>query len=237
MPLRYEIPPYLQKIASAAKTNLQNKPECTEGDFVATFSSTLQEVQDALQRAGIDDPEGWKAATILRIQDETLHLLYEIHREPSAPQKPGKKTADHVVQSQPRAEENSPAKSDWEIFRGIQGVLVDALGVGPDEVTLHASLTANLGAESIDFLDIVFRLEKTFNIKIPRGELFPEDILGTSEYVQKEDGLVTSEGIEKLRERMTFLNLDDFAKAPHIKNFADLLTVQALINYVKGKMQ
>ena len=236
MPLRYEIPPYLQKIASAAKTNLQNKPECTEGDFVATFSSTLQEVQDALQRAGIDDPEGWKAATILRIQDETLHLLYEIHREPSAPRESERKTADHVVQSQPRAEENSPAKSDWEIFRGIQGVLVDALGVDPDEVTPHASLTADLGAESIDFLDIVYRLEKKFNMKIPRGELFPEDILVDSEYVLDE-GFVTSEGIEKLRERTPFLNLDDFSRAPYIDNFAKLLTVQALINYVKGKMQ
>ena len=53
-----------------------------------------------------------------------------------------------------------------DYFQKIQEVLDDALGVDEDEVTPDASLTADLGAESIDFLDIVFRLEKTFDFKI-----------------------------------------------------------------------
>src|SRR5206468_6300906 len=56
-----------------------------------------------------------------------------------------------------------------EIYSKVQGVLVDALGVDEEEVTPKASLIDDLGAESIDFLDIVFRLEKAFDIKIPRG--------------------------------------------------------------------
>src|SRR5688500_4386186 len=87
-----------------------------------------------------------------------------------------------------------------EIFSKVQTALVDALGVDEDEVTPEATLIGDLGAESIDFLDIVFRLEKAFDIKIPRGELFPEDILTSTEYIN--DGKVNSTGIAKLKERI-----------------------------------
>ena len=63
-----------------------------------------------------------------------------------------------------------------EIFDKVRETLVDALGVDDDEVTPEATLIEDLGAESIDFLDIVFRLERNFDIKIPRGELFPENL-------------------------------------------------------------
>src|SRR5947208_15800976 len=93
-----------------------------------------------------------------------------------------------------------------EIFEKIKTSLVDALGVDEEEVTPDATLVGDLGAESIDFLDIVFRLEKAFDIKVPRGELFPEDILTNSEYIQ--NGKVTPEGLAQLRKRMPFANLD-----------------------------
>src|SRR6478735_4416558 len=99
-----------------------------------------------------------------------------------------------------------------EIFAKIRTALVDALGVDEEEVTPDATLVGDLGAESIDFLDIVFRLEKAFDIKVPRGELFPEDILTNSEYIQ--NGKVTPEGLAQLRKRMPFANLDAFAAKP-----------------------
>jgi acyl carrier protein len=68
-----------------------------------------------------------------------------------------------------------------EIFEKVQAALVDALGVDDDEVTPEATMVGDLGAESIDFLDIVFRLEKAFSIKIPRSELFPEDVFRISQ--------------------------------------------------------
>ena len=58
-----------------------------------------------------------------------------------------------------------------EIYEKVREILVDALGADESECTMDATLMGDLGAESIDFLDIVFRLEKTFNVKIPRGEL------------------------------------------------------------------
>jgi acyl carrier protein len=122
-----------------------------------------------------------------------------------------------------------------EVFEKIQAALVDALGVDEEDVTPAATLVGDLGAESIDFLDIVFRLEKSFNIKIPRGELFPEDILTDSKYVQ--DGKVTEVGIVELRKRMPFANLDDFAKNPVVQDFGSLLTVADMCRFVESKVE
>jgi acyl carrier protein len=121
-----------------------------------------------------------------------------------------------------------------EIFEKIKIALVDALGVDEDEVTPEATLVGDLGAESIDFLDIVFRLEKAFDIKIPRGELFPEDILTNSQYVK--DGKVTEGGVAELRKRMPFADLDGFAKNPVVQDFANLLTVADMCRFVESKV-
>lgn len=124
--------------------------------------------------------------------------------------------------------------SKEEIFEKIKTCLVEALGVDEDEVTPEATLVGDLGAESIDFLDIVFRLEKTFNIKVPRGELFPEDILTNSEYVR--DGKVTPEGLAQLRQRMPFADLNAFEANPNVKDFGNMLTVQDMARYVESKV-
>ena len=122
-----------------------------------------------------------------------------------------------------------------ELFEKIQAALVEALGVDDDEVTPEATLVGDLGAESIDFLDIVFPLEKSFDIKIPRGELFPEDIFTNADYVQ--DGRVTDAGLEELRKRMPFANLDDFAKNPIVQDFGNTLTVADMCAFVEGKVE
>ena len=121
-----------------------------------------------------------------------------------------------------------------EIFSKVQEALVDALGVEDDEVTPEATLQGDLDAESIDFLDIVFRLEKAFDIKIERGELFPEDILTSTDFV--EDGRVNSAGIIKLRERMPFADLTKFERDPVVQKLGQQLTVQDMCNFVEHKL-
>ena len=121
-----------------------------------------------------------------------------------------------------------------EIFSKVQEALVDALGVEDEEVTPEATLQGDLDAESIDFLDIVFRLEKAFDIKIERGELFPEDILTSTEYV--EEGRVNSAGIVKLRERMPFADLSKFERDPVVQKLGQQLTVQDMCNFVEHKL-
>ena len=124
--------------------------------------------------------------------------------------------------------------SKEEVFEKVRESLVDALGVDDDEVTPEATLVGDLGAESIDFLDIVFRLEKSFDIKIPRGELFPEDILTNTDYVV--DGKINAEGLSELKKRMPFADLNKFEENPLVQEFATSLTVQDMCNYVESKV-
>ncbi len=124
--------------------------------------------------------------------------------------------------------------SHEEIFEKVREALVDALGVDDDEVTEGATLQGDLDAESIDFLDIVFRLEKSFDIKIERGELFPEDILTDAEYVH--DGKVNEAGIGKLKERMPFADLTKFEAEPIVQNLGQQLTVKDMCNFVEYKL-
>ncbi|NQV29112.1 MAG: acyl carrier protein [Rhodopirellula sp.] len=121
-----------------------------------------------------------------------------------------------------------------EIFAKVQETLVDALGVDDDEVTEDATLVDDLGAESIDFLDIVFRLEKNFGIKIPRGELFPENLAADASFV--EDGKVTEEGIATLKAKMPHADIDSFADDPKIENIQSLFTVNMITNFVENKL-
>ena len=121
-----------------------------------------------------------------------------------------------------------------EIFSRVKETMVEALGVDEDEVIGKATLTGDLGAESIDFLDIVFRLEKAFNIKIPRGELFPESILNNPSFVN--DKKLTASGLAELRKRMAHADLSEFEKDPQVDRIAELFTVDAIVRYVEGKI-
>jgi len=122
-----------------------------------------------------------------------------------------------------------------EVFEKVKDVLVDALSVDDDEIKPEATLMRDLGAESIDFLDIVFRLEKAFEIKVPREELFPaENILNSSELVS--DGKLTEKGLAELRERLPHTDLTEFEKDPDVNKLADLFTVEAIVNFVDNKI-
>ncbi|HBN77224.1 acyl carrier protein [Rubinisphaera italica] len=125
--------------------------------------------------------------------------------------------------------------SSEEIYSKVQETLIDALGVDDDEVTPEATLVGDLGAESIDFLDIVFRLEKTFDIKIPRGELFPENLAAAnSDFVK--DGQVTEAGLAELREKMPHADIDQLADDPQVENIQNLFTVQMICNFISNKL-
>ncbi len=125
------------------------------------------------------------------------------------------------------------APTSDEVYSKVQAALVDALGVDDDEVTPEATLVGDLGAESIDFLDIVFKLEKAFDIKIPREDLFPGDILTNAEYVS--DGKVTAQGVAELKSKLPWADLSKFEANPRVQDFGDLLTVGDLVRYVQSK--
>ena len=122
-----------------------------------------------------------------------------------------------------------------EIYGKVARVLVDALNVDEDDLTPTATLQGDLGAESIDFLDIVFRLEREFGIKIPRGELFPESIFqGNSDFVR--EGLVTDQGMHELRSRMPYADLGAFDQDRRLSAVSNLFTVNLITRYVAWKL-
>src|SRR5437764_11062817 len=123
-----------------------------------------------------------------------------------------------------------------EIYSKVSATLVEALNVDEEDIRPDATLQGDLGAESIDFLDIVFRLEREFGIRIPRGELFPESIFqGDPEFVQ--DGRVTEKGLAELRARMPFADLAQFEQDPEVSHISDLFTVELIARYIQGKLE
>src|SRR5262245_48545931 len=125
--------------------------------------------------------------------------------------------------------------SQEEIYSKVSATLVDALNVDEEDVKPTATLQGDLGAESIDFLDIVFRLEREFGIKIPRSELFPESIFqGDPEFVQA--GKITPKGLSELKARMPYADLSRFEKDPDFEGLRDLFTVDLISRYIRSKL-
>ena len=120
-----------------------------------------------------------------------------------------------------------------EVFSKIQQVLSGALGVEKDEIRPEASLVRDLGAESIDFIDIIFRLEKAFDIKIPSGELFPGNILNDEQFVK--EGRVTPAGLEELKAKVPYLDIQSFSKDPQVSRLADFFTVRMVMSYIQDR--
>src|SRR5207248_5298905 len=122
-----------------------------------------------------------------------------------------------------------------EIYSKVSATLVEALNVDEDDITPESTLQGDLGAESIDFLDIVFRLEREFGIKIPRGELFPDSIFqGDPDLVR--DGRVTDLGMAELRSRMPYADLSDFDRDRRLDAVPELFTVGLVTRYVAWKL-
>jgi acyl carrier protein len=96
------------------------------------------------------------------------------------------------------------------VYPKVAQIIADALGADAGDVKLDVPLIEGLDAESIDFLDLVFRLERAFGVKIPRGKIV-EDARGDlpeSEFEQK--GLVTDVGLKRLKEFLSEVPADRF---------------------------
>lgn len=124
-----------------------------------------------------------------------------------------------------------------EINERVNSVIIQTLNVDDDEVKESAHLIYDLGAESIDFLDMTFRLEREFGIKIPRDELFPESVFRENpEYIK--DGKVTDEGVKRLKEALPYAQdfgiVEDKRTVDSVK---ELFTVGLIYNYVDWKLK
>jgi acyl carrier protein len=127
-----------------------------------------------------------------------------------------------------------------QIFESVRDVLEEALGADADEITLDATLTGDLEAESIDFLDIVFRLEKKFStpakpFKISQGELFPENLMENPAWVS--NGKFTDSGMAMLKQRMPHVDFSQFESDRDVNKVGELITVKSLVDFVERKLR
>ena len=121
-----------------------------------------------------------------------------------------------------------------DIVKNVVTIIAQALRADEKKITLQSSLIKDLGAESIDFLDIVFRLEKTFKIKIPKGELFPEKLLTDARFVK--EGKITPAGIDELKTKIPSANWQEFSKNPLVSNLGEVFTVGMIVDYLYEKL-
>ncbi len=121
-----------------------------------------------------------------------------------------------------------------EIYTKVKGCLSEALGVGEEDMAPETSLTRDLEAESIDFVDIIFRMEKAFGLKIPQGELFPQEIFSDKRYVAA--GKLTSDGMDVLRARYPYIDLSSAGGPLPVSELARYYTVDMLVKYVEHKL-
>ena len=121
-----------------------------------------------------------------------------------------------------------------EIFEKVKDVLDNALGADPEDVTMEATLIGDLGAESIDFLDISFKLEQEFSIKIDQGELFPENLMSDDTLV--EDGKLTDKAMDILRERMPHVDFSRLDADRRVNQLSEVFTVESLVDFIERKL-
>ena len=121
-----------------------------------------------------------------------------------------------------------------EIFDKVKEVLENALGVDAEEVTPDATLIGDLGAESIDFLDISFKLEQEFSIKIDQGELFPENLMSDDSLVQ--DGKLTDKAMDLLKDRMPHVDFSKLDEDRRVDQLSEVFTVSSLVDFIERKV-
>lgn len=125
-----------------------------------------------------------------------------------------------------------PRDEILEVFPRVAGTIADALGRDVEEVKLTSPLMEGLDAESIDFLDIVFRLERQFQVKIPRGKIV-EDARGTlSEAEFEQNGYLTEAGLKQLREHLSEVPAERFRSPMKSRDVPLLFTVETFCKLV-----
>jgi acyl carrier protein len=123
-----------------------------------------------------------------------------------------------------------------EIYDATKEAVVGALGVGEDEVTPEATLMDDLGAESIDLLDILFRIERSTGVKIQASDLgeyiqggIPDDEFGD------ENGIVSEQGLEQLKKVMPQIDADELRGKLEAEKVITLFTVGNLADMVAAR--
>jgi acyl carrier protein len=118
------------------------------------------------------------------------------------------------------------------IFPRVAEIMADALGCDVGQVKPEVSLIGDLGGESIDFLDLIFRLERAFKVKIPRGKIVEDARGNLSEAEFEQGGIVTEAGFERLKSFLDEVPADRFKKPLKVAEIPRLFTAETFCKMV-----
>jgi acyl carrier protein len=118
------------------------------------------------------------------------------------------------------------------VYPKVAEIMADALGSDTSKITLQSSLIEGLGAESIDFLDIIFRLERAFKLKIPRGKIVEDARGDLTEAEFEKDGVVTAAGVQRLKAYLSEVPPERFPSPLNTADIPRLFTVETLCKMV-----
>jgi acyl carrier protein len=124
-----------------------------------------------------------------------------------------------------------------DIFDKVKEIIVDVLVIDEDKVQPTSRLIADLGAESIDFLDLVFQLEKEFSIKIPRGQLEKNARGDLTEAEFEQNGVLTEKGLVALKNYLSEVPAEYFKASMKTNEIATLFTVETFCKLVQSALQ
>jgi acyl carrier protein len=114
-----------------------------------------------------------------------------------------------------------------EVFPAVQKAIAQSLGVEAEQIGLDSRLVADLGMESLDFIDLIYELEQAFNITIPMGNMEYEIERAMEGKTYEVDGILTPEALAKLREIVPGLVEDPDSEDVAVEEVPLLLTVRS----------
>lgn len=118
------------------------------------------------------------------------------------------------------------------VFPTVARTIAEALGIEPEDIKPDVSLIEGLDAESIDFLDLVFRLERAFKVKIPRGKIVEEARGDLPEAEFEDKGYVTEPGMERLRAFLSEVPPERFRSPMPVADIPRLFTAETFAKLV-----
>lgn len=118
------------------------------------------------------------------------------------------------------------------VYPQIANIIADVLVVDKEDVTLNKRLIGDLGAESIDFLDLIFQLEKAFNVKIPRGQIEKDARGQLSDAEFEQNGVITEKGMGALKKYLSEIPAANFKPGLKVNEIPTLFTVETICKVV-----
>lgn len=118
------------------------------------------------------------------------------------------------------------------VYPQVEKIIADVLAMDEGDIQLNKSLVKQLGAESIDFLDLIFRLEREFKIKIPRGKIEKDIRVSLDEGEFEKNGFITPDGMKVLRDYLSEVPSDRFTTQMKVSDIPALFTVETFCKLV-----